>query len=181
MSIKFTSLLLLSVLSTFSFFSQELVQNKKESAITFEIKNFGFTVNGSFKNFFILSNFNSSNLKGSFLNSEISVKSIFTDSEIRDEHLLESDYFDVEKHPKIIFKSSKIEKKEANSYLLKGALTIKGKTKVFEVPLKIIETKKDLKLIAFFTLNRKDFDVGGSSFVLSKKVAIKMIYVANKN
>ena len=49
------------------------------------------------------------------------------------------------------------------------------------IPLEIIETETNVRFLANFAINRKDFGVGENSFVLSKKVNIKMIYVAIKN
>mgnify|MGYP000179812882 CR=1 FL=1 len=166
---------------TFSCLSQELVQNKNQSKITFKIKNFGFNVIGVFKDFNIKSQFNSNNLKESFFNVEIDVKSIDTNSKSRDNHLLKSDFFDVDKHPKIIFKSSAINKINKNQFTLIGFLNIKGTKKKFEVPIEIKTTVKQVVFKVNFNLNRKDFNVGGSSFVLSKKVEILLIFVADKS
>lgn len=181
MFVKVRSLLFLIILSTCNCFSQEGIKNESESEITFIIKNLGFNVDGRFNDFTVFSNFNSDNLEESFINVEISVKSIFTDIELRDEHLLKSDYFDVDNHPTIVFESSGIEKKSNSEYILKGFLLMKGVKKKIESPLELKETEKGVRFIANFTLNRKDFSVGGSSFILSKKVYIKMIYVADKN
>jgi polyisoprenoid-binding protein YceI len=181
MCIKVKYILLLTIFSAFTCFSQELVKNESESEISFIIKNLGFNVEGRFNDFTVLSNFNSDRIEESFINVEISVKSIFTDLELRDEHLLKSDYFDVDKHPKIVFESSGIEKTSNAKYIVKGFLLMKGIKKKVESPLEIEYTENDLRFIANFTLNRKDFGVGGSSFILSKKVNIKMIYVADKN
>ena len=165
---------------TFSCLSQELVQNKNESEITFKIKNFGFNVIGVFKDFNIKSQFNSNNLKESFFNVEIDVKSIDTNSKSRDNHLLKSDFFDVDKHQKIIFKSSELKRNNKNQFTLIGFLNIKGTKKKFEVPIEVLETNNKIQLLVRFSLNRKDFGIGGSSFVLSKKVNIKMIFLAKK-
>lgn len=166
---------------TFSCLSQELVQNKNESKITFKIKNFGFNVKGVFKDFNIKSQYNSNNLKESFLNVEIDVKSIDTNSKSRDNHLLKSDFFDADKQQKIIFKSSELKRNNKNQFTLIGFLNIKGTKKKFEVPLEIKNTVKQVVFTASFNLNRKDFNVGGSSFVLSKKVEILLIFVADKS
>lgn len=174
-------LLIIFLFCAFSSFSQELIQNDQESSITFTIKNFGFDVDGNFSDFKIVSNFNTENLKESFINAKIRVKSIFTDSEARDEHLMKSDYFDVEKYPEIAFKSSEIEKNKDGNYIVKGVLIIKGTKKTIENFLKIKQEEKSISMLANFAINRKDFGVGGSSFVLSKNVNIKMVYVANKN
>ena len=174
-------IVLVFVLGAFTCFSQELVQDKTASEITFTIKNFGFNVPGNFNQFIVSSNFSARSLKGSFLNVKISVASIFTDSEARDKHLLEVDYFNIKKYPNIIFESIAIEKITSSKYLLKGFITIKGIKKRIQTTLKVTSSKTTLTFLTDFSLNRRDFGVGGSSFVLSKEVNIKMIYVATEN
>ena len=181
MLIKLRKLLFVLLFSTFTCFSQELVQNDSASAITFTIKNFGFRVAGSFNDFTISSNFNSDNLKNSFLNAEIKVKSIFTDSESRDEHLLESDYFAAQKHPTMMFESTEIAIEKNDKYRLTGFLTIKGVKKRVVTLLEIARSKTGITMLANFMLDRKDFGVGGNSLVLSDEVNIKMKYVGSKN
>ena len=178
---RLKKIVLVLVLGSFTCFSQELVQDKTASEITFTIKNFGFNVPGNFSQFIASSNFSARNLQGSFLNVKISVASIFTDSEARDKHLLEVDYFNIKKYPNILFESSVIEKITPSKYLLKGFITIKGIKKRIQTTLKVTSSKTTLTFLTDFSLNRRDFGVGGSSFVLSKEVNIKMIYVATKN
>lgn len=165
----------------FSSFSQELFQDDKESSITFIIKNFGFNVDGNFSDFKIISNFNANNLKESFINASIQVNSIFTDYKARDEHLLKSDYFDVKNYPEIVFESSEINKNIEGKFIIKGFLTIKEINKNIETFLEVDDTENNIIISANFMINRKDFNVGGSSFILSKKVNVKMIYAATKN
>jgi polyisoprenoid-binding protein YceI len=149
------------------------VQDKTASEITFTIKNFGFNVPGNFSQFTASSNFSARNLKGSFLNVKISIASIFTDSEARDKHLLEVDYFNIKKYPNILFESSVIEKITPSKYLLKGIITIKGIKKRVETTLNVTISKTTVTLLTDFSLHRGDFGVGGSSFVLSKELKIK--------
>lgn len=47
----------------------------------------------------------------------------------RDAHLRGADFFDVENHPQLVFKSTKVEKKDDENYEVSGDLTIKGVTK----------------------------------------------------
>jgi len=178
---RFKMILMVLVLGAFTCFSQELVQDKTASEITFTIKNFGFNVPGNFSQFTASSNFSARNLKGSFLNVKISIASIFTDSEARDKHLLEVDYFNIKKYPNILFESSVIEKITPSKYLLKGIITIKGIKKRVETTLNVTISKTTVTFLTDFSLNRGDFGVGGSSFVLSKEVNIKMKYVGTKN
>jgi|TARA_B110000238_G_scaffold57489_1_gene62842 polyisoprenoid-binding protein YceI len=179
--ITLNSTLLVILLFTFTSFSQESTKSNKDSKINFIIKNFGFNVAGNFKTYSVSSNFDPQRLKESFFNAEIQVNSIFTDSKSRDEHLLEDDYFDVKKYPKIIFQSTAIEETVNSKYILKGFITIKGIKKRVETPLEITTLKESTVYKANFKLDRKDFNVGGNSFVLSNKVDIKMMYVATKN
>jgi polyisoprenoid-binding protein YceI len=157
------------------------VHNNTETAITFTIKNFGFKVAGRFNDFIISSNFDSDKLKNSFLNAEIEVKSIFTDSEARDAHLLESDYFAAEKYPKIIFESTDIAIGKNSKYRLTGFLIIKGVKKRVVTLLEVTQLKTGITMLANFKLDRKYFGVGGNSLVLSDEVNIKMKYVGSKN
>jgi polyisoprenoid-binding protein YceI len=181
MFIKLRMLFFVLFFSVFTCFSQELVQNDSASAITFTIKNFGFNVAGSFNDFTISSNFNEETLKTSFFNAEIKVKSIFTDSESRDAHLLESDYFAAVKYPTIRFESTEIAIDKKDIYRLTGFLTIKGVQKRVVTLLEVTRLKTGITILANFMVDRKDFGVGGNSLVLSDAVNIKMKYVGFRN
>jgi polyisoprenoid-binding protein YceI len=178
---KLRMLFFVLLFSTFTCFSQELVQNDSASAITFTIKNFGFNVAGSFNDFTISSNFNEDTLKTSFFNAEIKVKSIFTDSKGRDAHLLESDYFAAVKYPTMLFESTEIVIEKNDKYRLTGFLTIKGIKKRVVTLLQVTRLKTGITILANFMLDRKDFGVGGNSLVLSDEVNIKMKYVGFRN
>jgi polyisoprenoid-binding protein YceI len=167
--------------SIFTAFSQELVTDKTASSISFKIKNFGFNVDGTFNEFITSSNFNTNNVKERFFNVKIGVESIFTDSKARDKHLLDSDYFDVDTYPNIVFESSSIKKISTSKYLVKGFITMKGIQKRIETVLDVSTSKTSVTILASFSLNRKDFGIGGSSLVLAKEVNIKMKYVGVKN
>jgi len=58
--------------------------------------------------------------------AEIDVRSLTTGHGERDEHLLSPDYFDVEKYPKILFKSTDVEVTGGNLGKITGDLTILG-------------------------------------------------------
>ncbi len=86
-------------------------------------------VHGQFNKISGVINFDASDVAGTFVEIEIEAASIFTGIEPRDNHLRSSDFFDVEKYPHILFKSTKIE--VAGSTLLKvhGDLTLHGVTR----------------------------------------------------
>ncbi len=173
------TLLFLLVTTVVSLNAQEWKQTKS-SKVTFKVKNFGVNVDGDFKDIKIQTNFNSNTLSKSYINATIKVKSITTGIESRDEHILEEDYFDERNNKTITLKSTKIQKSKNEDFVLVANLTIKGKTKSIEIPLKVSETDSTINIKSSFSINRKDFNFGGGSFILSKTVKIQVEYSGNK-
>ncbi|MEJ0104487.1 MAG: YceI family protein [Bacteroidota bacterium] len=87
-------------------------------------------------------NFDPANPANASFDVSIDAKSIDTDVESRDNHLRKEEYFNVEKFPKISFKSTKITKtNSAEFFYMFGNITIKGVTKEIKFPFKA--TPKD--------------------------------------
>ena len=97
--------LVLLLLTTSMVSSQEWIQDNNKTSVLFQIKNFEIKVDGGFKTIDIKTNLDTKDLSNSYINATIIVNSIFTGIEARDEHLLETDYFDAVNHKKIILKS----------------------------------------------------------------------------
>jgi polyisoprenoid-binding protein YceI len=116
----------------------------------------------------------------------IDAASIDTDVAKLDEHLKSADFFDVEKHPKITFKSNEVRQTGAKSMQIVGDLTIKGKTKpvildatfnyIGEHPLgKFIKAYAGVQYASFSAktrVRRSDFDVGQYAPLTSDTVDI---------
>ncbi|WP_299115728.1 YceI family protein [uncultured Winogradskyella sp.] len=148
-------------------------------SIDFTIRNLGVNVDGHFDTFSITTKFDASGqLKK--LEGEIKVKSIKTGIESRDEHLLEEEYFHTSKFPFIKLKSTSIRKVSSSEYKIKANLTIKGKTKQITIPVKYENLETQRKLSSNFEINRRDFNVGGGSFIMSKTVKLKVIHIEKK-
>ncbi len=99
------------------------------SEVQFKIKHLVITtVTGHFFNFSgdveASENFDAINT-----NFEADINSISTNNEGRDGHLKSEEFFDVEKHPKLIFKSKGLKKTGEGEFNLSGDLTLKGITK----------------------------------------------------
>lgn len=156
-------------------------QNNKETKIDFKIKNIGMYVDGGFSEATITASFNKNNLANSFINANIDVASINTNNEKRDKHLLSNDYFDVATYKKMKLVSTKIEKVSDNIYRLTGNLTIKKTTKPVVIPLVINENESSVMINGNFELNRRDYGVGGRSWVLSNKVKIQVKHILKNN
>ena len=56
-------------------------------------------------------------------------KTVNTYLSMRDDHLRSADFFDVEKHPTITFKSTSVKKAKGNNYVITGNFTMHGVTK----------------------------------------------------
>jgi polyisoprenoid-binding protein YceI len=98
------------------------------SAAEFAVKHLMIsTVKGRFNTF---TGTGETNADGTIKSAELSIDaaSINTNVEARDNHLKSADFFDVEKFPKIDFKSTKIEQK-GTDITITGDLTIHGNTK----------------------------------------------------
>ncbi|MBL4605377.1 MAG: YceI family protein, partial [Flavobacteriaceae bacterium] len=147
--------------------------------VSFKIKNFGVTVDGGFSDVKVKTNFNSNKPSESYLNATIVVKSIFTGINGRDKSLLKKDYFDEANYKTIQLKSTKIEKTSKGKFTLFANLTIKNTTKKIEIPMEVSETTIGYTLKVNFIINRKEYSVGGGSFIMSKKVKIQVLYTGN--
>lgn len=103
----------------------------------------------------------------------IDVKSVDTDTEKRDQHLRSADFFDVEKYPKITFKSTSMKKAGEKQYKLTGDFTMHGITKTVTLDVKYGGTVKDSygNIKAGFkitgTINRTDFGLKYNSVMES--------------
>jgi len=160
--------------------AQELIQNNTNITVTFKIKNIGIYIDGTFSEVTVSSNFKSENLEGSYINATINVNSITTKNAKRDKHLLKDDFFDVANYTTIKLVSSKIEKISENNYKLIANLTIKKTTKSIEIPIEVNENDTSISIKSNFNLNRRDYKVGGKSWVLSNTVKIQIVYAAKK-
>lgn len=108
--------------------------------------------------------------------------SINTEDEKRDGHLKSADFFDVEKHPKITFKSTSMKKntkKGKTVYDLIGDLTMHGVTKKITLTAigasKVVKdpygnTKYGFKVTG--NLNRKDYGLGWNAALEAGGVAV---------
>jgi polyisoprenoid-binding protein YceI len=70
--------------------------------------------------------FNPPDINHLSIEAEIKARSITTDHQMQDEYLLGPDCFDVEKYPKIIFRSTKVDSATGNRCKATGDLGIRG-------------------------------------------------------
>lgn len=152
----------------------------EKSEIKFTIKNFGLNTSGSFKGLKGTIKFNPSDLPSSSFNVSVDVNTLNTGIDQRDNHLKKEDYFYAEKYSTINFVSTSITANQ-NGYNVNGNLTIKGISKPVSFPFTVQNKDDGMLFMGSFTINRKDFNVGGSSAVLSNNADIELKVFVIKN
>ena len=163
-------------------FGQNYTPTDAGSKIRFVIKNFGINTGGTFEGLAGTIIFDPANLAGASFNVSVDAKTVDTDVEARDNHLRKEEYFDVEKYPKVSFKSTKITTTNKDGYLFMfGVITIKNISKEISFPFK--QTSKDGGILfeGEFKLNRLDFGVGGKSFSMSDELNVELSIFAKKS
>lgn len=122
-------------------------------------------VEGRFKDFEGTVHYDDKDVTRSSVEFSAKAASIDTGIEARDKHLRTADFFEVEKYPTLTFKSTRVERKGKDAYVLHGDLTLKGVTKPVQLPFKIIGAVKDQRgntrfgVEAQTKINRRDFGV----------------------
>jgi polyisoprenoid-binding protein YceI len=175
----FTAIALFCVITAFG---QNYTPTDAGSKVRFVIKNFGINTGGTFEGLAGSIIFDPANLASASFNVSVDAKSVDTDMEARDNHLRKEEYFDVEKYPKLSFRSTKITTTNKDGYLFMfGVITIKNISKEISFPFK--QTSKDDGILfdGEFKLNRRDFGVGGKSFSMSDELNVELSIFAKKS
>ena len=136
------------------------------------------TVRGQFKQYRGAMKLDPVEFARSTFEGEIDVASIDTGNSQRDDHLRNGDFFDAPGHPKITFKSTRIEPKGEGEYVVHGDLTMRGVTKPVALDVEFHGTSKNpwgktvAGLSARGTINRKDFGVSYNAVLDAGGVAV---------
>lgn len=134
------------------------------SAAQFSVKHMMVsTVRGHFGTLTGTVTYDAANPSATVVEAEVDVNTIDTRNERRDKHLRSADFFDVEKFPKMTFKSKSVRAVAPGKMRMVGDLTMRGTTKevTFEVegPTAPLNTGRVVKMGAVATakINRTDF------------------------
>ena len=112
------------------------------SELTFKVKHLMIAnVKGEFKNFTV--EIDGEDFKNASVAVSVDTSSVFTNSTERENHLKSVDFFDVENHKAMTFKSTSFRQLEDDEYKLKGLLTIRGVSKEIVLDVQFGGTIKD--------------------------------------
>lgn len=156
--------------------------DKMHAHISFSIThNMTSDVEGSFKVFDAAISTTGDDFAGAIFDFSADAASINTDNEHRDKNLKGADFLDVEKYPKIIFKSTSVVKKTASTYEIKGDLTLHGITKPIVLDALVHTPPPEagiIKTVAGFKISgvikRSDFKIGAglANFMLGDEITL---------
>ena len=147
-------------------------QTVTKAAVSYQIKNMGFTTTGEFGGFVGDIKFDKAHLATSSIEASVEAKTINSEDDMRDEHLRKSDYFDVDHYPKIVMKSVSFQQKGGNNFIGQFDVTIKGKTKTVAFPFTFVQNGNIAVFKGSFKINRLDFGIGDTSMILANEAVI---------
>ena len=170
--IAFFALLSLSVNA------QALKISATESTAAFKIKNLGINVNGTIGGLQGSIIFDAAKPASCIFHATAAVSTIYAVSNGCAAHLKSPDFFDVNKYPVIDIVGTKITLKGNNTYTADAVCTIHGVSKKIEFDFTASPKGNGYIFTASFTLNRRDYGVGGKTLSLSDDVEVKLSVVA---
>lgn len=136
------------------------------SVVGFAIRHYEINwVRGRFKDFKGSIRLDGADVTRSSVEVTAQVASIDTGVAKRDDHLRTADFFEVEKFPEMKFKSTRVERKGPDDYVLHGDLTLKGVTRAVAIPFSLVGAIKDprgntrIGITGETTIDRREFGI----------------------
>jgi len=176
--------LLLVSSTAFAAFSA-LKLDRTHSKVSFTAATVIFDVDGEFGDFSVDIDGDPNKPETVRVEANIDVASLDTQNAKRDDHLKSPDFFDAAKYPKIRFASTGV-KAKGSQLVVKGNLTMHGKTKLVSIPFKVAKGKNGAGMDvttykAKLTINRNDFGIGTDSIAakisLEDEVELQLLIV----
>jgi polyisoprenoid-binding protein YceI len=163
------------------------------STIGFSIRHYEINwVEGRFKDFDGTIRFDDADITKSSVDFTAKIESVDTGVGARDQHLRKDDFFDAAKYPQMTFKSTRVERKGKDNYVLHGDFTLRGVMKQISIPFTIAGAIKDSRgntrfgVEAHTKINRRDYGINyggtlpGGGFDIGNEVTINLYLEALK-
>ena len=176
---KYLSLVASVLMACFATAQSSYTPVAESSKVHFVIKNFGIKTGGDFSGLKGTIKFDPEKFSTSTFDVTVDANTIDTDNESRDGHLRKAEYFDVATYKTIRFKSTKITRSSmVGRFYVFGELTIKGVTKPVQFGFGATAKNGGYVFDGEFTINRRNFGVGGSSVSMSDNLTVSLSVVA---
>ena len=160
----FITICLFCLLGSAAAAADEYALDPVHSSITFKVKHLGVSyVHGRFNDISGTLRYDDADTANFSAAIRVAAGSIDTSNSQRDQHLRSPDFFDVQRFPTIEFNSTLVRKLSADTYAVRGDVTLHGVTRPLEVQVVLTGAGQDYQgnhRIGFeteFTVNRSDF------------------------
>jgi polyisoprenoid-binding protein YceI len=149
------------------------------SSVEFSIRHFVAKTTGDFSQFNGFIDVDIDHPEENYAEATIHIASIDTNSEKRDAHLQEEDYFNSENHPLISFKSTKwVPTEDTNMFLVTGELSMNNVSKDITMTVELLGMGPGMHgrylsgWEAKTTINRTDWNINGGLGAVGEEVDI---------
>ncbi|MBS0194008.1 MAG: YceI family protein [Proteobacteria bacterium] len=142
----------------------------KASTLTFSTVSQGAAIDGRFKTFTAIIDFDPAKLASSRFDVSITLSSADTAAEERDQMLRGTDFLDATHAPTARYTCTKFRSLGGNRYAADGTLTLRGVSKPVTLNFKWTPGTAPA-LVGDTTLNRLDFNVGGGQWADTSQIA----------
>ncbi len=154
--------------------------NESTAQIKFSVKGLFGTVHGSLSGLKSTILFDEKDLSASSIHASVDPKTISTGSKMRNRDLQKEKYFNSDNFSALSFQSDNIQK-SGTGYKAVGKLTIKGVAKNMEMPFQFVSKGNGGVFKSHFTIERKDYGVGGSGGSIGNTVTVDLEVPVNKS
>ncbi|MFN3544952.1 MAG: YceI family protein [Thiobacillus sp.] len=132
----------------------------KQSRVDFEFRQMGVPIKGGFKRFTVQMAFDPARPEAARATIEIDLASIDAGSREADDESAGKLWFNRSLYPKATFVASEVRSLGNNRFELRGALTLKGRTRDLVIPVTYTPGKTHATFDGSFVLKRLDFGIG---------------------
>jgi len=159
--IMFLSILSLQVSAVLA---TEWEMDTKNSHLKFVATYEGLEAPGSFKQFGVRLRFDPEDLQNRQLVVSVNLGSADMDSDDINDAIAQKEWLHVMEFPKAKFESNKIVKKNGNTYLAHGMLSLKGIEQPIDVPFSWFEKGNSANMKGELIVNRTNFNIGSGEW-----------------
>ena len=132
----------------------------KQSRVDFEFRQMGVPIKGGFKRFTVQMAFDPAKPEAARATIEIDLASIDAGSAEADDESAGKLWFNRSAYPKATFVSKAVRALGNNRFELRGALTLKGRTRDMVIPVTYTPSKAAATFDGSFVLKRLEFGIG---------------------
>jgi polyisoprenoid-binding protein YceI len=161
----FVALAIAAIVWPVSVIADTYTVDATHSEVSFRIRHFVSQTPGKFTDYTAIFELDPKNLESSSVEFVVQAASIDTDNDDRDKHLRSQDFFWVDTHPTLSFRSTKIRRVGGDKFEVTGVMSIRGVEKTITVPVEFLGFIKDpwggerAGFESTFTINRKDYGI----------------------